>query len=198
MSKPDTGSKPKRKDIPQASKQLVLQEAGYRCANPNCRHIITLELHHIVWVKDGGGNKPENLLALCPNCHALHTRGHIPSHAIRAWKDLLVSLNTPHRANVDLLLILYGEEKRRESPTEEAEQLPPFRFTGDGLIALSGLLVSDLVEISQRFLGASYFGGGMPSFEIRLTEAGKRLVEAWLDGQPDAIAKAYPDPVEPT
>lgn len=37
----------------------------------------------------------------------------------------------------------------------------------------------------------------MPSFEVRVTDAGKRLVEAWLKGNPDEITKAlsavYPE-----
>src|SRR5690242_13197636 len=82
-----------RKKLPSVTRQQVLMEAGYKCGNPTCRHILTLELHHMVWVKDGGGNEPSNLLALCPNCHALHTNGHIPETAIRHWKGMLVALN---------------------------------------------------------------------------------------------------------
>ena len=67
-----------RQPIPRSTRELVLLEAGYKCANPVCRHILTLELHHIVWVSHGGGNNLDNLLALCPNCHALHSAGHIP------------------------------------------------------------------------------------------------------------------------
>ena len=191
ISMPDKMTKrTKRKKIPPEAKQFVLLESGYKCASPSCRHILTLELHHIIWVKDGGGNTPENLLPLCPNCHSLHTAGHIPESAIWAWKSLLVSLNNPNRASADLLLVLYDDEKRIETSGEQDKHPPPFRFTGDGLTVLSSLLVSKLVEISRRYSGASYFGGGMPSFEVRLTTTGKRLVEAWLSGQPEAIERA--------
>jgi len=61
-------------------------------------------------VKEGGGNEPSNLVALYPNCHSLHTARHIQQQAIGAWKSLLVSLNNPHRASADLLLVLYDEE----------------------------------------------------------------------------------------
>jgi hypothetical protein len=188
MNKSNSSQRPKRKSIPLTVRQLVLLEAGYKCANPSCRHILTLELHHIVWVKEGGSNDPHNLVALCPNCHALHTAGHIPADAIRTWKSLLVSLNNPNRASADLLLVLYQDEQRIAAVTDQANQPPPFRFTGDGLTMLSGLLVSGLVEIARRFSGAAWFGGGMPSFEVRLTETGRQLVEAWLSGRPDAIA----------
>jgi hypothetical protein len=189
MKSSKSGLRPKRKTIAPTIRQLILLEAGYKCANPSCRHILTLELHHIVWVKEGGGNDPTNLIALCPNCHSLHTNDHIPADAIWAWKSFLVSLNNPNRASADLLLILYQEEQRI-SKGDDSSQPPPFRFTGDGLAMLSGLRVSGLVEISRRFSGASFFGGGMPSFDVKLTDAGKRLVEAWRNGQPAAIREA--------
>ena len=178
-----------RRAIRDAVRQLALLEAGYKCANPVCRHILTLELHHIVWVKDEGTNEPENLLALCPNCHSLHTAGRIPVGAIRTWKSLLVSLNTSSRTAADLLLVLFEEETRLLKEPSELSA-PPFRFTGDGLPALSGLIVSGLVMISRRYSGASFSGGGMPSFEVRLTERGRLLVEAWISGKMEATKQA--------
>jgi hypothetical protein len=180
----------KRRRLPKATVNAVLLEAGYRCANPVCRHILTLESHHIRWVKDGGGNAPENLLALCPNCHSLHTYGHIPPPAILAWKSLLVSLNSPHRASADLLLVLSQEEERIATLADPSLGPAAFRFTGDSLPVVAGLLTARLVEISRRFSGASYFGGGMPSFELRLTDGGRRLVSAWKSGDPEAVRTA--------
>lgn len=174
-----------RKTIQLNTRQLVLLEAGYKCANPACRHIITLELHHIVWVKDDGDNDPNNLLALCPNCHSLHTHGDIPEQAILTWKSLLLALNSTNHATADLLLILSAEEQRIEDSTDAANIPPPFRFTGDGLPALSGLISSGLIEISKRYSGANAWGSSMPSFEVRLTTKGKNLVSAWRSGSGD-------------
>ena len=175
-------------------RSAVLLEAAYRCANPRCRHILTLELHHIVWVKDGGGNDPDNLISLCPNCHSLHTAGHIPADAVLAWKGLLVSLNNPHRGSADLLLVLREEEERLRNEGYEADRRtsvpPPFRFTGDGLGMLSGLMTSGLIEIDRRFSGANAWGGGMPSFTVRLTVRGRAMVDAWLAGEPSDIEAA--------
>lgn len=172
-----------RTKIPDATRALVLLEAGYKCANPTCRHILTLELHHIVWVKDGGGNDPSNLVALCPNCHSLHTHKHIPAEAIHTWKSLLVALNSANHGTADLLLVLAADEKRtREAVTENQFNLP-FRFTGDGLPALSGLLTSGIIEISKHYSGVSIGGSSMPSFEVQLTEKGRALVAAWQAGR---------------
>ena len=179
-----------RQPIPRSTRELVLLEAGYKCANPVCRHILTLELHHIVWVSHGGGNNLDNLLALCPNCHALHSAGHIPERAIRVWKSLLISLNSTSRVTADLLLVLFDDEQRIAREPDPSKAPPPFRFTGDGLPALSGLITAGLVEISRRYLGAGTFGASMPSFNVRLTEAGRRLVQAWVDGTPEGIKRA--------
>ena len=43
-----------RRSVARAVKAAVLLEAAYRCGSPRCRHTLTLELHHIVWVRDGG------------------------------------------------------------------------------------------------------------------------------------------------
>jgi hypothetical protein len=142
------------------------------------------------WVSQGGGNEPENLLALCPNCHSLHTAGHIPEHAVRAWKGLLISLNNPQRGNADLLLILDAEEARVREAADPAAAAPPFRFSGDSLPAMAGLITSGLIEISRRFSGAAWFGGGAPSFEVRLTTSGRLLVEAWKAGDPARVSAA--------
>jgi len=82
-----------RRALPLATRRAVLAEAGYRCAVPTCRTILALDLHHIEDVQEGGGDEVFNLIALCPTCHALYTRGTITRDAIRSWKGLLVALN---------------------------------------------------------------------------------------------------------
>src|SRR3989344_6722382 len=82
-----------RATIPSDVKREVLSEAGYRCAVPTCRNILAIDLHHIVEVRENGGNELSNLIALCPTCHALFTRGTITRDAINNWKLMLVSLN---------------------------------------------------------------------------------------------------------
>jgi len=83
-----------RKKIPNNIRVKVLTEAGFRCAVPTCNSIIAIDLHHIVHVSDGGLNKVDNLLALCPTCHALYHKGVIPHESIRAWKLALSKKST--------------------------------------------------------------------------------------------------------
>jgi hypothetical protein len=110
-----------------------------------------------------------------PNCHSLHTQGHIQAGAIRVWKGLLISLNSVNRANLDTLLHLY--HMVRDSFGKH------ITFSGDTLLALAGLLRSGLVETHAA--SASFGGGGhapYSAFQLQLTPRGTALVEASLSG----------------
>src|SRR5258708_40054116 len=81
-----------RTKLPLSTVTLVLTEAGYRCSVPTCRGILALDLHHVVPVRVDGPSTAENLLALCPTCHALFERGTITQESIVTWKAFLRSL----------------------------------------------------------------------------------------------------------
>lgn len=162
----------RRKDLPRAARLDVLMEAGYMCGNPRCRHILTLELHHIVWVADGGGDDASNLIALCPNCHALHTNGHIPQGAIRHWKGMLLALNHAFdRDSMNLLLLLNKSG------------------TLNGLSADSAPSFAGLVAAGLAYWGFSSGGncgyGEQWNYRAGLTQEGQALVDAWLAGDED-------------
>ncbi|MEV7243374.1 HNH endonuclease signature motif containing protein [Streptomyces sp. NPDC093248] len=76
-----TNSRPVR--ISQA-REAVLIRCGGRCENPRCpgqpddvtddgRPI--LEVDHVEEIAAGGRDHPSQMVALCPNCHAVKTRG---------------------------------------------------------------------------------------------------------------------------
>ncbi|MGW1836531.1 HNH endonuclease [Streptomyces sp. NPDC002067] len=66
------------------ARQAVLLRSGGHCENPGCTgqpddvtadgHPI-LEVDHVRDLATGGPDLPENMVALCPNCHAVKTRG---------------------------------------------------------------------------------------------------------------------------
>ena len=168
----------KRIKIPLSTVQLVLHEAGYRCANPTCRTILTLDLHHLQQVADGGSNAPSNLLALCKNCHGLHHAGVVTPDSIRAWKHLLLALNDGFdRKSVDLLLALH--------------KLGAHWVTGDGVLECAALVASGLVQSRDGRhktdgSGAHWNNGGPPIYTLSLTEKGERFVEGWEQGDQSA------------
>jgi hypothetical protein len=188
----------RRTAVAAAVRDEVLREAGYMCGNPRCRHILTLELHHIVWVKDRGGNTALNLIALCPNCHALHTQGHIPAAAIRHWKGLLHSLNHAFsKEAMDLLLYLHQPD------------VEDVWYTGDGLLRFAGLIAAQLVEVAEQVSASGKFEKGAElaavlwndpnvpyarpprtAARVQLSSKGRALVDSWLAGDEDGYRKA--------
>ena len=72
-----------------AARQAVLLRSHGRCENPRCTGQpadITdsgdpiLEVDHIRDLAHGGPDLPEQMIALCPNCHAIKTRGRTRSN----------------------------------------------------------------------------------------------------------------------
>jgi hypothetical protein len=165
---------PRRRHLPVDTKQLVLHEAGYKCANPVCRHVLTLEVHHLELVSEGGSNTPENLLPLCPNCHASHHAGTIPLASLRAWKMLLLALNEAFDAKtIDLLLALNA--------------LGHLYVTGDGVLSCAALVASGLVLVrhGQHDLPAGEHAwdlGGAPVYTVSLSPRGREFVHGWQQG----------------
>ncbi len=164
----------KRTSLALETRKRVLHEAGYRCANPACRTVLTIDIHHLDYLCKGGGDSAENLLALCPNCHALHHHGHLPEESLRAWKMVLLALNEGFdRRAIDMLLVLdkYGDN---------------FVVSADGILACAPLIVSGLAETGEGHscgvLDWKYF--------LHLTEKGGILVAAWKEGDERAVSKA--------
>ncbi|MEW5948386.1 MAG: HNH endonuclease signature motif containing protein [Thermodesulfobacteriota bacterium] len=143
---------------------------------------MTLELHHIVWVKDDGGNEPTNLIALCPNCHSLHTHGHIPDDAIRHWKGILHALNHAFsKESMDLLIFLSKKDVNK------------MWFSGDGVLKFAGLIAAGLVRFDEQvWANTLRMSGPAPtsSHKLKLTDKGKALVDAWLNGDEEAYRNA--------
>lgn len=165
-----------RKSITVDVKQLVLHEAGYMCGNPACRMIITLDIHHLEYVSEGGANTAENLLVLCPTCHAQHHHGLIPRDSIRAWKFLLLALNEAYdRRSIDLLLTL--------------DKVRMVRCSGDGLVNFASLIASQLVDCDG-------WGQATPidlskfAYHITLSAKGRVFVDAWKAGDQKAAIES--------
>lgn len=68
------------------ARRAVLLRSEGRCENPDCTgdiHDVTdtgapiLEIDHIHDLALGGDDNPAQMIALCPNCHAIKTRGSI-------------------------------------------------------------------------------------------------------------------------
>lgn len=169
----------RHKKIPLDIKQHVLHESGFFCANPSCRQILTLDIHHLQSVAEDGSNDPQNLIALCPNCHAAHHKSIIPLKSIRAWKMLAISLNEGlGRRAIDILLAL--------------NKAGPLMIDGEGALHAASLIASDLVRFSVNTDRGGPWASqaGLPAYKLELTEKGRIVVEAWKEGDQERVINA--------
>ena len=107
---------PSPEDSPPIQRSLereVLVEAGHRCAIPQCRQI-PIEIHHIVPWAICRTHEFENLIALCPTCHARARessgRQGIDRPSLRRYKDNLAILNGRYNEHEKRLLSLFVEQ----------------------------------------------------------------------------------------
>ena len=77
------------------------------------------ELHHIVERANGGGDEPENLIVLCPNCHQhrIHRSHEITADQLRLYKLRLLEEN-----EIGARLRLHTEELKRELAAAKVER----------------------------------------------------------------------------
>jgi hypothetical protein len=134
-----------------------------------------------------------HLIALCPNCHSLHHKGHIPKESMRSWKMLLLSLNEGlDRRSIDIMLAL--------------DKVDNILVSGDGLLDCSSLIASEIVKVEWRGGGGGLFGGidifsnskrnpvkdtiEDGQYWIELSKKGRSLVSAWKRGDQKGAVNA--------
>jgi hypothetical protein len=156
--------------MPAQLRREVIVEAGDRCAIPTCRQV-PIEVHHIDG--DRTNHTFENLIALCPTCHARVTKGDIPEAHVRMYK-----------ANLGLISTRYGDLERRV--LNEFVDHPDARFAAlpRELSILMNYLVHD--GIVERRYPADAVAGIQENWPMRhywLTDAGCALVQRLRDGR---------------
>jgi hypothetical protein len=80
-----------RPPIPAELRRAILVEAGHRCAIHTCLHS-DVDVHHIEPWERCHEHRPENLIALCPNCHRRATAGEIDRKSLSLYKARLQRL----------------------------------------------------------------------------------------------------------
>jgi hypothetical protein len=164
MSKAKPGE---RKNLSLKTQVILLTESGYRCAVPSCRSILALDMHHIWEVSAGGGNDPSNLIALCPNCHALYHRGTIKADSIYAYKAMLVAITRAFDVEaIDRLLFLESCKKDF------------LVVSGDGLLHFSRLIAAGLATVEQK----SNNNWQLVTYAVNIHDRGRQLINAWRKG----------------
>jgi hypothetical protein len=154
-----------RPAIPRQLERDVLVEAGHRCAIPTCREP-TVEIAHITAWKTVHEHAFENLIALCPTCHARYDKGGIDRRAMLQYK-----------ANLSVLNGRYGDLERRVLRYFAAHRDRDWIYLPRGFDLLLMYLFDDgfLIEtdeVKYRFSkeGTLYL----------ITQPGRTFVEKWL------------------
>jgi len=141
-------------------------------------------LHHIVEVSEGGGNAPDNLIALCPTCHALFHRGEIRRESIQIWKGMLITLNKAFDQDaIDTLLFLSMYHASIDTPSDDKI----LGLTADAVFSQRKLIIAGLIEYRSPDPIRE------PPYEhylLYLSEKGKSVVQSWKNGDKKALAKA--------
>lgn len=182
MAKKSTSkAKPRERDkLPLKTRVILLTECGYKCANPCCRNILALDMHHLWEVSAGGGDDPENLVALCPTCHALYHRGTIDAESVYVWKAMLVAITRAFDVEaIDRLLFL--------EPLKQDFLI----VSGDGLLHFARLIAAGLASSSQK----ANNNFQIVTYSINISEKGRQLIQAWRQGDRTQVRRVIGGPL---
>ena len=157
----------KRKSIPRKIKQKLQEEAGFRCAVPNCRATHALQYAHINPVAEDGSNLPSNMILLCAICHK-----RFDDHDPHLTREALINI----KRNLIVAGGLYNSFEMRvleyfmDNPQETSVSLVGREFDVMYLIK-DGLLTWD----GKKMVNAV----NLPPKTYLLTAAGKQFIEDW-------------------
>jgi hypothetical protein len=167
-----------RDHIPLKVQRAVLVEAGHRCAISTCRATTTEFAHIIPWATSKD-NSFENLIALCPNCHARYDqKKEIDQLSIKMYKQNLSILN--HR---------YGEFERRlfEILANTGERV--FVVGAGGDISVANAVKDGFFEnkhvkgLDIEIVGSNGYRKNFPmSFTFWVTDAGVEFIKRYALG----------------
>ena len=88
-------------------KEYVRCRDGYKCRK--CGSKTHLEVHHIIQRKDGGSNRPDNLVTLCHECHAALHRSEFTLQKPKGGYKEPAFMNKMRNKLVERLKARYGD-----------------------------------------------------------------------------------------
>lgn len=154
-----------RPAIPAELKRRVLVEAGHRCAIHTCRHI-DVEIHHIIPWENCKKHEYENLIALCPNCHARADKGEIDRKSLKRYKANLRFLTDKYFPwELDILFELFNSDEGSEKPFPAFMLMLIKRIVDSGFVEITE--GSSYVQVQDMKLNPSY---------LKLTKEGKNFI----------------------
>lgn len=156
-----------RPAIPRGLKRAVLIEAGHRCAIPKCPQT-TVEIAHIKPWASVKKHTFENLIALCPTCHARYDRGEIDRPSMRQYKANLTLINSRYGDLEQRVLKIFADDPERES----------IWFSKSLEILIMYLLEDGLID---KDADLKYVMSDNQSYN--LTPKGREFIEHWRNAE---------------
>ena len=130
-----------------------------------------MEIAHIVPFSKVRAHDFENLIALCPTCHARHHKGEIDIKSLKRYKSNLILLNSRYSDLEKRILEVFVENPHQDG-------MPLY----SGLLLLVRYLEKD--GLIQRLGSAALgIGGSEVYIQFLLTEKGKEFVENLRDAR---------------
>ena len=158
--------------MPRELERAVKVEAGHRCAIPACRQT-PVEIAHIESYAKVREHTFENLIALCPTCHARYDREEIDRLSMRRYKDNLALLNSRYT----------GLERRVLEAAAESDEPPRIQLPSGMNILLRYAERDGLVEHIE-YTGPPAFVQGLPTMtEYVVTPKGVALAKRLAAGE---------------
>ncbi|MFE3586796.1 HNH endonuclease [Streptomyces niveus] len=181
-----------RPEIPMKIKRPVLVEAGHRCAIPTCRQT-PVEIAHIVPWSKVQEHRFENLIALCPTCHARFDQGDIDRQSMMQYKANLEVVNsryTDHERQI-LKEFIRRDQRRKElgGKRNSYRRWEDWERVGLGHIRVHDhmrWMVSNLVEDGIVCFHADMrqLREGIHAVPVVLTDKGNLFLSRWSDAKP--------------
>jgi hypothetical protein len=157
-----------RPPVPKELERQLLVESGHRCAIPTCRQV-PVELAHINPWSQCQEHKFENMICLCPTCHARHHQGAIDRKSLRIYKHNLAILNGRYGDFEQRILTMFAEQ-----PGTDAVKLP-----GGFDILILYLLRDGLLTDTGKTSGV--YIRDLPTEKVfAITEKGREFINHWL------------------
>jgi hypothetical protein len=145
----------KRNGIPKTVRDKVLVDAMHRCCL--CpEHQEVVDLHHVVPISEDGPNTEDNLMAVCPTCHAkIHRiRNRYSAEQLRMYKERwvqLCALGLP----LDMRIAQAFDTTRPPTPT----QTPAVSLVSHGPSTSAGSIPADIFnQMRKALLDCDSFG----------------------------------------
>lgn len=167
-----------REHIPAHERRAILVEAGHRCAIPTCR-ATTTEIAHIIPWAETRDDSPENLIALCPNCHTRFDKKEIDRNAMRMYKR-----------NLGIISNRYSELERRifEEVFSSGKRVYTLGAGGDILCAhaVKDEFLEYRPEANKVWSGVEIDGQrlGIPTvFAYWVTDKGMEFIRKYCSGE---------------